>query len=171
MVNWLFLPDAIAAQWGEIADCACSETEGRVTSWRHPTLPEPTKTELETAIAQFMLQQARSEALAVLSAACQAEITAGVISSALGAEHLYGSDEKDQANLLGAIALTLEPIPYTCTEVATGEKAMRNHTRSQLQTLLQDAAFRRIRLQQRYEALRVVIEQATTLETIAAVRW
>ncbi len=176
MTDWLLLPDAIALKWGAVADTACTADSGRVTSWRHPSLPEPTEAELVEAIAEFVaanspLEQARSQALAVLNDACRADVVAGVVSNALGSEHLYGSDEKDQANLLSSILVELPVIPYTCTEVATGLKEMRTHTLAQFKVLLQDAALRRIGLQQKYEALRVMLEQAETLEQIESVRW
>src|ERR1035437_8764011 len=62
--------------------------------------PLPTQAILDTKI----FQDVQTSKIAELSANCQAAITAGFLSSAIGGSHLYDSQEVDQLNLIGATA-------------------------------------------------------------------
>lgn len=66
-------------------------------------------------------------------------MTAGFISSALGTDHRYASDESSQIKLVGAVAAGVDG-PYECVAVASGEAVFPVHTLAQLRQVLGDGA-------------------------------
>lgn len=53
-MNWMNLPDAIVFKWGNCADTLGVDPETAwITAWRHPTIPQPTREQLEQAIIEY----------------------------------------------------------------------------------------------------------------------
>jgi hypothetical protein len=116
----------------------------------------------------------RAAKISELSDACQATIMGGFHSTALGANHRYSSEEEDQANLVGAVNLVgimNQSIPYTCTNLATGEKRSLIHTPAQIRAVfLHGAAHKQFQIA-RFHAMRVAIEQSNNPTEVQAMTW
>ncbi|HEX9842410.1 MAG TPA: hypothetical protein VGC20_06650 [bacterium] len=107
---------------------------------------------------------------AALSADCNAAITGGFESDALGSAHRYDSDLEAQVNLVGAASLGAA-VDYTCTEVATGTKGSVTHTAAQIKQVLKDGAAIKIALLAQYRARVADVEAAETEAEVEAVVW
>lgn len=116
------------------------------------------------------LAQARASKLAELERTARTKIVAGFESDALGSPHRYDSEETDQLNLIGAVQLGIT-LQYRCTEVATGIKAHREHTASEIAQVLNDGAVIKMTLLQTLAAKRALVEAATTIEDVQAITW
>lgn len=116
----------------------------------------------------------RAAKIAELSDACQLTIMGGFHSTALGSNHRYSSEEEDQANLMGAVNLVGivgQPIPYTCTNLVTGEKRSLIHTPAQIRAVfLHGAAHKQTQIA-RFHAMRVAIEQSNNPTEVQAMTW
>jgi hypothetical protein len=116
----------------------------------------------------------RAAKIAELSDVCQQTIMGGFHSTALGTNHRYSSEEEDQANLVGAVSLVNimnQSIPYTCTNLTTGEKRSPFHTPSQIRAVfLHGAAHKQTQIA-RFHAMRVAIELSTNPAEIQAMTW
>ena len=91
-----------------------------------------------------------------LSGFCENAIVSGFLSSALGHDHIYDSEEVDQINILGALLSTfpnpLQPdggtIYYACRDADEDMKEYEPHTFYQIMKVVQDgAAFKLMQLQ------------------------
>jgi predicted component of type VI protein secretion system len=104
--------------------------------------------------------------------ACEAAITAGFQSSALGAPHQYSSQLDDQLNLTGAILRGLD-MPYACRD-EQGAKAFRLHTAAQLRQVGDDFTLYKLQLLQRANELKQQLDLALAAgdaEAMQAITW
>lgn len=107
-----------------------------------------------------------------VNAACEATITAGFLSSALGTPHRYSSQLDDQLNLTGAILRGLE-MPYACRD-EQGVRAFRLHTAEQLRQVGDDFTLHKLQLLQHANELKQQLDLALAaddLEAMQAITW
>jgi hypothetical protein len=83
-------------------------------------------------------EDAAAQRINDLSGDCEAAITAGFVSAALGADHTYQSDRDDQLNLVGAAQAGTD-MPFKCADSA-GVWEYRQHTADQIRQVLADGA-------------------------------
>lgn len=121
------------------------------------------------------LDAAKTAKRAELANNTRMAITQGVMSMALGAEHLYPTGMTDQANLNRLFGISLargaagEPYPIWCRDTASGTWARRNHTTSQLESVA-ESVDNHVRIQQiHYEDLLANVDTATTIEQVNAI--
>jgi hypothetical protein len=112
-----------------------------------------------------------------ISGACQTEIFSGFISDALGSNHLYPSNDKDQVNLSGSIlrstlasASPSDVYPFLCMD-GSNVWLYRDHTAAQLQEVGSDSYDFILGLRQQNGMLQYAISIATTKEQVAAIVW
>lgn len=104
--------------------------------------------------------------------ACEAAITAGFQSDALGAPHQYSSKLDDQLNLTGAILRGLD-MPYACRD-EQGVKAFRLHTAAQLHQVGDDFTLYKLQLLQHANELKQQLDLALAAgdaDAMALIRW
>ncbi len=107
-----------------------------------------------------------------INRACEASITAGFISEALGAPHHYTSQLDDQLNLTGAVLRGLD-MPYACRD-EQGVKQFRLHTVEQLRQVGDDFTLYRLQLLQHANALKQQLDaalEAGDLAALEAITW
>lgn len=107
-----------------------------------------------------------------INAACEAAITAGFWSQALGLPHQYSSQLDDQLNLTGAILRGLD-MPYACRD-EQGVKAFRLHTAEQLRQVGDDFTLYKLQLLQHANELKQQLDQALAAgdaEAMLAITW
>ncbi|WP_312244411.1 DUF4376 domain-containing protein [Stutzerimonas nitrititolerans] len=107
-----------------------------------------------------------------INQACEAAITAGFTSDALGAPHFYSSQLDDQLNLTGAVLRGLD-MPYACRD-AQGVKAFRLHTAEQLRQVGDDFTLYKLQLLQHANDLKQQLDaalEAGDLAALEAVTW
>ncbi|OEC43904.1 phage tail protein [Pseudomonas sp. 1D4] len=107
-----------------------------------------------------------------INAACEADITGGFWSEALGEPHSYGSDLEAQLNLTGAILRGLD-MPYACQD-EQGAKAFRLHTAAQLRQVGDDFTLYKLKLLQRAHELKQQLDLALAagdVEAMQAISW
>ncbi|MGC0153078.1 hypothetical protein ACPRNU_11505 [Chromobacterium vaccinii] len=123
---------------------------------------------------QLTLAQARQMQLGHLQGYCQAAITAGFSSCALGEENRYGSQLTDQNNLLSALhgaegQAASWTTPLWCSN---GERwAFHPHSAGQLAQLNGDWLAYRSGLQTKYAELVALIQTATSVVQVQTVIW
>lgn len=118
------------------------------------------------------LNQSHQGAVQSINRACEAAITAGFQSDALGAPHHYTSQLDDQLNLSGAIMRGLD-MPYACRD-AQGVKAFRLHTAAQLRQVGDDFTLYKLQLLQHANELKQQLDlalEAGDAEVMAQIRW
>jgi hypothetical protein len=93
-----------------------------------------------------------------INQACEAAISGGFASLALGGEFVYGSGLEDQLNLTGAV-LRGEDLPYACRD-DQGVKAFRLHTIEQLKQVSADFTLFKLQLLQHADNLKQLLDQA-----------
>lgn len=93
-----------------------------------------------------------------INEACEAAITAGFTSDALGSSHLYASQLDDQLNLTGAVLRGLD-MPYACRD-EQGVKDFRMHTAEQLRHVGDDFTLYKLQLLQHANALKQQLDAA-----------
>ena len=114
-----------------------------------------------------------------LSNSCEKAIIGGFISNALGADHLYDSEEVDQINLIGAVTSTAPTVAepngyssyYACRDVSTGIKSYIEHSHFVLRQVMADGALFKLNLLQRFHMFRSQVEGAVDEEQINAIIW
>ncbi|EPZ4326337.1 hypothetical protein ACXM96_002247 [Pseudomonas aeruginosa] len=107
-----------------------------------------------------------------IARACEATITAGFQSAALGEPHQYSSQLDDQLNLTGAILRGLD-MPYACRD-EQGVKAFRLHTAAQLRQVGDDFTLYKLQLLQHANELKQQLDlalEAGDAEAMALIRW
>jgi hypothetical protein len=125
------------------------------------------------------LAQAQGAKITTLSAVCEAQITGGFTSSALGAAHTYPSGmPKDQMNLSGSVTASTLPsgqvagwtTPFWCAD-ANGIWAFTDHTAAQIQQVGEDFKSVVVAAQQKLIALTSQVNAAASLEAVNSVDW
>lgn len=105
-----------------------------------------------------------------LTAAFNAEVAKGFVSSALGSPHAYKTPTLEhQVNMAGAGAATVN-VGVTCTD-SLGVEAQRTHTPAQLQTMINDAAVHKSNLVARIRERLGQVALATTIDQVGSVVW
>lgn len=107
-----------------------------------------------------------------INQACEAAITAGFQSAALGTPHQYSSQLDDQMNLTGAILRGLD-MPYACRD-EQGVKAFRLHTAAQLRQVGDDFTLYKLQLLQHANELKQQLDLALAAgdaDAMALIRW
>lgn len=107
-----------------------------------------------------------------INQACEAAITAGFQSDALGAPHQYSSQLDDQLNLTGAILRGLD-MPYACRD-EQGVKAFRLHTAAQLRQVGDDFTLYKLQLLQHANELKQQLDLALAAgdaDAMELIRW
>nr|WP_177323723.1 hypothetical protein [Pseudomonas sp. P818] len=123
-------------------------------------------------IALPTIEKQHSSATTAINNACDAAITAGFQSAALGAPHQYSSQLDDQLNLTGAILRGLD-MPYACRD-EQGVKAFRLHTAEQLRQVGDDFTLYKLQLLQRANELKQQLDLALAAgdaEAMQAITW
>lgn len=123
------------------------------------------------------LDKVREGKKAALREAARSAIVGGFVSSALGAPHLYPSNETDQGNLIASVTASLYPglpgnwaTPFLCADAA-GNWDYRNHTAAQMRKVGVDGkAAILAKLTAKAELFKTVM-QAQSIEAVEAVAW
>ncbi|MCH1910637.1 hypothetical protein L9Z41_16925 [Leptospira noguchii] len=108
------------------------------------------------------IDQKRDSLIRLVNSICESKITAGFVSSALGAPHFYNSDRDDQLNLVGLVSLNTSVL-HECTD-EDEIKEERKHTFDQIKQVLGDGVARKTFLLQRCASLKAMIQFANTIE-------
>lgn len=123
------------------------------------------------------LEQVQTAQIAVLTAACDAEIAAGYTSTALGTAHTYPTKTTDQLNMSASVVASLLPgiatdwtTPFWCAD-GTGAWAMRAHTAAQIQQAGSDGKALIQAAQVKLAALSVQVMAAADAAAVQAVAW
>lgn len=107
-----------------------------------------------------------------INRACEAAITGGFTSSALGKPHQYSSQLDDQLNLTGVILAGLDTL-YACRDEA-GYKDFRAHSFEQIRQVGDDFTAFKLQLLQKANTLKQQLDQALASDDLAvleAVSW
>lgn len=123
------------------------------------------------------LDQVKALHVATLRAACEASITGGFKSAALGAVHTYPSDMKAQINLMGSVTDSLMPnlasdwqTPFWVCDAA-GVWTYKMHSAAQIQQAGRDGKALVISCQTLIDNLTNDVLAATTPAAVAAIVW
>lgn len=134
------------------------------------------KFEAPVAIAPS-LEEVKAARIDVLRTDCEAAITRGFKSAALGSIHTYPSDIKAQLNLMGSVTDSLMPdlpsdwqTPYWVCD-AVGLWSWKMHTAAQIQQAGRDGKAHVIICQTALATLTATVMAAETPEAVAAVVW
>lgn len=128
--------------------------------------------ELEASQRALELADAYQVSTAAINTKCEATITGGFWSAALGERHQYSSQLDDQLNLTGVILAGLDSL-YACRD-EQGLKAFRPHTFAQLRQVGDDFTLFKLQLLQHANDLKQQLDQALAagdLEAIERVTW
>ncbi|WP_322076416.1 DUF4376 domain-containing protein [Burkholderia cepacia] len=127
--------------------------------------------------AAQQLADAQSSQIALINAACQAQIVAGFTSSALGAPHTYPSQLTDQQNLSASVLASVMPnlpsdwtTPFWCAD-ATENWAYVAHTAAQIQQVGQDGKSAILSAIETKATLAAEISAARTISAVQAITW
>lgn len=93
---------------------------------------------------------------------------AGFISGALGPSYRYKSKPENQLDLIGCVAAGIT-VKFKCTDFAGNNEANREHTATQIKTVLRDGLAAKIFILERYDALIAEVKAALTIEQLQAV--
>lgn len=115
------------------------------------------------------LSAVRTAQIATLSAACQAAITSGFTSTALGSSYTYPSAATDQANLVQVA--TNSAGGFLWCKSSAGVWAYVVHTQAQAQQVLAAFIAWRSAQQQELVTLTAEVNAATTEAAIEAITW
>ncbi len=134
--------------------------------------------EFEAPVAQApSLDAIKAAHIEALRAACEATITGGFKSSALGAIHTYPSDIKAQINLMGSVTDSLMPslpadwqTPFWVCDT-DGEWSWKMHDAVQIQQAGRDGKAHVVRCQTLLGELTVSVLTATTTEAVTSIVW
>jgi len=126
--------------------------------------PQPSKAE--------QCDEVYKQQYAGINRCCEAAISSGFQSTALGAPHQYSSQLDDQLNLTGAILRGLD-MPYACRD-EQGVRDFRLHTAEQLRQVGDDFTLYKLQLLQRANALKQQLDLALAagdIEAMQAITW
>ncbi len=136
--------------------------------------PDPTWSTTKPPPSLAALQATQ---IAVLTAACDAEIAAGYISTALGAAYTYPTKTTDQLNMSASVVASLLPgiaggwtTPFWCADAA-GVWAMREHTAAQIQQAGSDGKALIQAAQVKLAVLSAQVMAAADAAAVQAVAW
>jgi len=107
-----------------------------------------------------------AEQVNLINQACEAQITNGFGSDALGSLHFYSSQMDDQLNLTGAILREFD-MPYACRD-ELGLKEFRLHTVRQLRKVGDDFTVFKLQLLQKANSLKQQLDDALALGDLIA---
>lgn len=123
------------------------------------------------------LDAVRKQQILLLSQACQAQIYAGFMSSALGADHQYPALALDQQNLTASVLDSTLPglpegwqTPFWCADAA-GVWDFRLHTAAQIQQVGRDGKRRILACLAHNEALAGQVTDAGNPAAVQAIVW
>lgn len=103
---------------------------------------------------------------------CTNTILAGFKSSALGAEHVYGFNEQDQANLSGRLTLINADTSYPDTfSWKTTDAGPLAHTKAQFIVVCRDADTHKNNYIAKYWSMKYQVQAVTTKEDVLAIVW
>ena len=122
------------------------------------------------SIPDVTLDQIKEAKRAALNDLCNAQISAGFTSDALGTTHGYGGALEDQINLIGSASLGMDVV-YVCTDVATSIKGVYPHTAAQIKKVLVDGSIVKLALIQKYRTLTNTVSSALTADQVNAINW
>ncbi len=125
------------------------------------------------------VERAKKQKIAEISALCEAEITDGFFSSALGDPHWYDCSAYDQLNLMSSLSITAPTVEYpdgtstfyACRLPREEAKEYVVHTHSQLKQVAADQARNRLTHLQRFSSTRLEVMNLTRVSEIQAVEW
>lgn len=133
---------------------------------------QPTVLDRPNLSLDEQLVQEHAAKVQELSAACEAAITSGFTSDALGTLHRYDSQLEDQINLTSAL-LNDQPTLYPCRD-DSGAKQFLEHTPEQLRAVSSAFAAFKLKLLQQNNVLKEQADQALAggeLEALQAITW
>lgn len=123
------------------------------------------------------LAKAKQSQIAVLSAACQAQIYAGFTSNALGTVRTYPAKDRDQQNLTASVLASTLPgvgpgwtTPFWCADAA-GVWSLAPHTAGQIQQVGIDATAAILTAITKNTNLGNQVMAATTVAQVQAIVW
>lgn len=120
------------------------------------------------------LAQAKAQQVAGVSAACEASLMGGFISSALGSARTYGSNDNDQRNLLNAGLVSQGQAATWKTQLwcaKDGVWSLADHTAPQVQQVNADWLAFRLSQQSKCTSLAAQINAASTVAEVLAINW
>lgn len=119
------------------------------------------------------LQDYKDELIKAINAKCELEIVSGFPSSALGAEHIYQSDEKDQLNLVGRVSANKDGLFKCGVKQEDGSVVWdwKPHTSAQLQVVLQDGDTYKEQLLIKATQLKGSVNLAINIEELELISW
>ena len=121
-------------------------------------------------IPDVTLDQVKEAKRAALNDLCNAQISAGFTSDALGTAFGYGGALVDQSNLIGSVVLGTDVV-YVCTNLTTNLKGAYPHTAAQIKKVLVDGSIVKLALIQKYRTLADAVLNATTAAQVNAINW
>jgi hypothetical protein len=175
------------AQWARISGGIVAElTDTDPTGRYHPSLIwEPCDANVRVgwtyadgtfAAPMISLAAGRAAQIALLRTACDAAITGGYTSSALGSAHSYPSTPTDQANMAASVLASLLPdlpagwtTPFWCE--AGDVWAFTPHTAAQIQQAGRDGKAMIVAAQSKLATLSAEVAAATTVAAVQAIVW
>lgn len=129
------------------------------------------------AVVVPSLEAIKAAHIETLRIACEAKITGGFISSALGGAHTYPSDIKAQINLMGSVTDSIMPdLPANWTTPfwvcdAAGLWAWKMHNAAQIQQAGRDGKAAVVAAQTKLGQLTAGVEAAKTKKAVEAITW
>lgn len=114
-----------------------------------------------------LVERRYAEQVQAVNTACEAEISAGFWSSALGAPHRYDTLLEDQINLTGMVLRGLDGA-YACRD-EQGVKAFRTHTAEQLHQVGDEFTAYKLERLQRAHTLKELLAEARELGDLDAI--
>ncbi|PWB34673.1 hypothetical protein DCO48_05895 [Pseudomonas sp. SDI] len=118
------------------------------------------------------LKKLHQQTVAEIKRQCEATITGGFWSNALGERHRYNSQQEDQLNLTGAV-LRGEPMAFPCRDLWL-VKAYRMHTAEQLRKVSDEFTLFKMQLLQRADEQCQLADEALAegdMVTLESLRW
>jgi len=148
--------------------------------WRGPTETSVLHWSVERAlhwVEAGSIEQLRAHRTEQMRVACEQQIVAGFMCSALGEAHLYPAKVQDQANLIASVTDSLmagsDPdwrTQFWCADVAGGWE-FRDHTVAQIQQVGKTGKAAILMAMGKNELLRRQIDAAMTAAEIEAITW
>lgn len=163
--------DCVSITYLEYAALLQQQSQGLVITF-DSTLMKPVAHAVPARPESDRLERLHQDKTAELNGACEAAITGGFWSSALGQAHQYTSQMDDQLNLTGVILAGRDSL-YACRD-QHGAKDFRPHTADQLRQVGNDFTQFKLQLLQKASGLKFRLDQALAaadLVALEAVTW